>query len=132
MIKMMAFCALALGLAGTAFTGPAGLNLLSDTGAWSADTAATDSGLDTGTEAAMDTGADTSEPDAGDGDSGLVDDTGTPEEDTAANDEAPTYSAAELANDKGGCSVAGTPSGAWTLSLALFGLLTTRRRRRDR
>lgn len=126
MIKLMAFCALALGLAGTAFTGPAGLSLLSDTGVWSTDTAAHDSGMDSGSESTMDTGADTA--DAHDEDSGLVDDTGAPEEDTAADD-APTYSAAELANDKGGCSATGNPSGAGTLSLALFGLLATRRRK---
>jgi len=126
MIKLMAFCALALGLAGTAFTGPAGLSLLSDTGVWSTDTAAHDSGMDTGSESPMDTGTDTAAPE--DDDSGLSDDTGTPDADTAAED-APTYSAAELANDKGGCSATGSPSGAWALSLALMGLLTTRRRK---
>ena len=103
--------------------------LLSDTGIWSPDTGSDDSGLDSGTADADDTASasdDTGVSSDDTGDSTDANDTG----DTGIGTEnasGPSYSAAQLANDKGGCSSTGANGGPWFL--ALIGLLAGRRRR---
>ena len=121
MIKLLATTLFIFGLVGTASTIPVTAELLSDTGIWSSDTGSDDSGIDSGTASADDTGSESD--DTGDStDANDTGDTGDGTEQTSS----PSYSAAQLANDKGGCSSTGANGGPWFL--ALIGLLAGRRR----
>jgi MYXO-CTERM domain-containing protein len=134
MSKFLATILLVGSLIAAAAATPAGAHWMADTGifAWDTGSDASDTGgasHDTGTEGG-DTG-DTGDTDNGnntepnDSDTGDTGDTGN----TDPNEEStPVYSAAELANDKGGCSTTGGSQGPWVW--ALFGLLLSRQRRR--
>ncbi len=129
MYKMLATTLLVGALAVTTATTPAGAQWLADTGIFSGDTGS--SGSDT-SDATNDTGAETDTGSGGDittgEDTGIGEDTGdTGVESSDGTQE--TYSAAELANDKGGCSTVSGSPGPWTLSL--LGLVVGYRRRRS-
>ena len=111
MHRMLATTLLVGGLVVATVATPAGAHWMADSGAFSADTGNDDS--DTG-GAANDTGS---------ADTGSAD-TGSNAEVTAV------YSAAELANDKGGCSTAGGTHTPWMATL-IGVLLGFRRRRRQ-
>jgi len=126
MHRMLATTLLVGGLVVATVATPAGAHWMADSGAFSADTGNDDS--DTG-GAANDTGsADTGSADTGSADTGSAD---TGSADTGSNAEVTAvYSAAELANDKGGCSTAGGTHTPWMATL-IGVLLGFRRRRRQ-
>ncbi len=133
MSKFLATILLVGGLVAAAAATPAGAHWLADTGALAGDTGSDSSDTggashDTGSEGGDtgDTGNDTevNDTEVSDSDTG---DTGT--DDTGSNEEStPVYSAAELANDKGGCSTTSGSQGPWVW--ALLGLMLGRQRRR--
>ena len=128
MIKLIAATIFIFGLIGTASTIPATAQFLSDTGIWDTDTGSNDSGLDSGIAAVEDTGSHEEDTGANPDDTGEInDENDTGDTGAVTENSSRSYSAAQLANDKGGCSATGGTGGPWVL--ALFGLLAGRRRR---
>jgi len=131
MSKFLATIVLVGGLVAAAAASPAGAHWMADTGIFTWDTGsdASDTGgasHDTGTEGSdtgdIGNGNDTEPNDSDTGDTG---DTGGTDSNEGST---PVYSAAELANDKGGCSTTGGSQGPWVW--ALIGLMLGRQRRR--
>lgn len=131
MHRLLATTLLVCGLVVATIATPAGAHWMADSGIFSGDTG--DDTSDT-SAAADDSGTN------GEGDSGAMTDTGSDtgdwsdtggQADTGDTEQGKTevFSAAELANDKGGCSTTGGTQGQWLVTLV--GLLLVSRRRRD-
>ena len=137
MIKLFAIAALFLGFVAIESSTPETATLLSDTGAWAFDTGSEDTGSeDTGSEDTgmasdpADTGATTDTGGSDDAssptDTGAETDTGHANDTGSDSDSTAKYSAAQLANESGGCSTGGALNGPWALALLLC--LVRRRR----
>ena len=120
MVKLLVFIGVIVGLMDIVPTEPVSAMMTGDTAEPTSDTGP--ESLDSGT---ADTGEDSDTGDTGAAinDSGRAD-TGV----TADADSAPTYSAAELAGENGGCATAPTPNGPEWL-IAVFALVMAGRRR---
>ena len=120
MVKLLVFIGVIVGLMDIAPTEPVSAMMTGDTGESTSDTGP--ESLDSGT---TDTGEyhDTDDTGAALNDSGQAD-TGV----TADAESTPTYSAAELAGEEGGCATAPTPNGSEWL-IAVFALVMAGRRR---
>ena len=120
MVKLLVFIGVVVGLMDITPTNPVSAMMTGDTA---------ESTSDTGPESPDSGTADTGE-DGDTGDTGAaIRDSGQADTGGAADaDPAPTYSAAELAGEKGGCATAPTPNGAAWL-IAVFALVMAGRRR---
>jgi len=129
MPRLLATTLLVGGLCVAAVATPAAAHWMGDSGAFSWDTGSEGSDTssatdDTGAENGADTGSDEDTGSVDDGDTGSDTDTGS----VNNGDTTEVYSAAELANDKGGCSTAGGSHTPWLA--ILFGALLGLGRRR--